>query len=42
MELIHGLLGEVAGHIEEAIGDQEVGEGLLDIALDGLLGDVGS
>jgi len=39
VELVNSLLGEVAGDVEEAVGDEEVGEGLLDVALDGLLGD---
>lgn len=39
VELIDGLLGEVAGNVEESIGDEEVWEGLLDVALDGLLWD---
>jgi len=39
VEFIDGLLGEVAGDVEVSVGDEEVGEGLLDVALDGLLGD---
>lgn len=33
-KLINGLFSEVARHVEETISDQEVREGLLDVALD--------
>jgi len=45
LELVDGLLGEVARNVEEIIGDKEVRRGLLDEALEGgllnLLGDLG-
>ena len=39
MEFINGLLGEVAGNVEETVGDEEVWEGFLDVTLDGFLWD---
>jgi len=41
VELINGLLGEVAGNVEVSIGNEEVWEGFLNVALDVLVWWVG-